>query len=432
MTRVTKQQYLTKKHLARLERERRQTRLILLGSIIVVIAVFMLLGYGVLNEKILKPRRPVAEVGKDKITASDFQEYARFMRQQYINQYVQTYQLAQLFGSDANSKSYFDSSMQQIQSQLEPATLGQNVLNALIEDKLIRQEAAKRGITILADEVNKDVERYFAYFPNGTPTPTATMEPWPTSTLSPLQMTLVPPTATPTASPTPTMTLSTATSTPTQVLAPTQVLTPTLTSTPIPTATPYTADAFKNDYNTYMKELTNIKVSEDIFRKVLENRLYRLKIEDAVLADVKIDQEQIWSRHILVDTEEKAKAVLTRLQSGEDFAKVAQEVSTDQATASSGGDLGWTSKGTLATEYEDAAYKLNIGEISQPVQSSNGWHIIQLLGKEVRPLDQYTFDQLRQTKFQEWLDSQRESVGVNIPDGWLDWVPLDPTLPALQ
>lgn len=134
MTKAPKQQYITKKHLARLERERRQSRLILLSAITVALAVFILIGYGILNEKVLKPRRPLAVVGKDKISANDFQEYARFMRQQYINQYVQTYQLSQLFGSDANSKSYFDSSMQQIASQLEPATLGQNVLNSLIED----------------------------------------------------------------------------------------------------------------------------------------------------------------------------------------------------------------------------------------------------------------------------------------------------------
>ena len=424
MTKEPKQQFLTKKHLARLERERRQIRLILIGAILVFTAVVMLIGYGVLNEKVLKPQRPVANVGADKVSASDFQEYARYMRQQYINQYVQTYQLAQLFGSDENSKAYFDNSMQQLAAQLEPTTLGQNVLNSLIEDKLIRQEAARRGITLSEDELDKDVERFFSFYPNGTPAPTATLAPLPTSTLSPLQMTLVPPTATPTASPTPTMTLPT--STPTQTLEPTQI------STPEPTATPYTSDAFKKDYDTYIKDLTDLKVSETIFRKVLENRLYRLKVEDAILSDLKNEEEQIWTRHILVDSEEKAKEALARLQSGEEFAKVAQELSSDQGSATRGGELGWTSKGTLVTEYEDAAYKLNIGEISQPVQSQSGWHVIQLLGKEIRPIDQYNYEQLRQTKFQEWLDSQREIVGVEIPDGWLDWVPVEPTLPPLQ
>ena len=424
MTKEPKQQFLTKKHLARLERERRQIRLILIGAILVFIAVVMLIGYGVLNKKVLKPQRPVANVGADKVSASDFQEYARYMRQQYINQYVQTYQLAQLFGSDANSKAYFDNSMQQLAAQLEPATLGQNVLNSLIEDKLIRQEGARRGIKLSEDELDKDVERFFSFYPNGTPTPTETSAPLPTSTLSPLQMTLVPPAATPTASPTPTMTLPT--STPTQTLEPTQI------STPEPTATPYTSDAFKKDYDTYIKDLTDLKVSETIFRKVLENRLYRLKVEDAILSDLKNEEEQIWTRHILVDSEEKAKEALARLQSGEEFAKVAQELSSDQGSSTRGGELGWTSKGTLVTEYEDAAYKLNIGEISQPVQSQSGWHVIQLLGKEVRPIDQYKYEQLRQTKFQEWLDSQREIVGVDIPDGWLDWVPVEPTLPPLQ
>ena len=181
-----------------------------------------------------------------------------------------------------------------------------------------------------------------------------------------------------------------------------------------------------------LKELADLKVSEAVFRKVLENRLYRLKVEEAVLADLKSEEEQIWTRHILVETEETAKEVRTRLENGEDFAAVAQELSIDPGSASKGGDLGWTSPGSLVVEFETAANLLNIGEISQPVQTQNGWHIIQLLGKEVRPLDQYTLEQLRLTKFQEWLDSQRESVGVEIPDGWLDWVPTEPTLPVLQ
>jgi parvulin-like peptidyl-prolyl isomerase len=390
----------------------------------------MLLGFGILNEKVLKPRRPVAIVGSDQVSASDFQEYARFMRQQYINQYIQTYQFAQLFGSDESTQAYFDNSLAQIEAALQPATLGQNVLNALIEDKLIRQEAARRGITVSASELDKDVERYFNYYPNGTPTATATTAPLPTSTLSPLQMTLVPPTATPTASPTPTETLPTAT--PTLELTPTQELTPTLTATPAPTATPYTLDAFKTDYDNYVKELADLKVSEAIFRKVLENRLYRLKVEEVILADLKNEEEQIWTRHILVETEEEAKAVRSRLESGDDFAALARELSMDPGSASDGGDLGWTSPGTLVPEFETAANALSIGEISQPVQTTNGWHIIQLLGKETRPLDSYAFEQLRQTKFQEWLDSQRASVGVDIPDGWLDWVPTEPTLPALQ
>ena len=135
-------------------------------------------------------------------------------------------------------KSYFDNSLQQIAAQLEPATLGQNVLNSLIEDKLIRQEAAKRGITISTDELNKDVERYFTYLPERNPNPNRHPAALPTSTLSPLQMTLVPPTATPTASSTPTIRLPTVT--------PTLVLTPTQTATPAPTETPYTARCLQN------------------------------------------------------------------------------------------------------------------------------------------------------------------------------------------
>jgi peptidyl-prolyl cis-trans isomerase D len=430
MAKGPKEQYITKKHMARLERERRQTLIIIISTIVVVVLVFMLLGYGILNESVLKKQRAVAIVGKDKISASEFQDYARYIRTQYLNQYVQTYQLAQLFGSDESTQAYFTNSMDQIAAQLEPAALGQSVLNAMIEDKLIRQEAKRLGVTVSPEELDKDVERFFSYYPNGTPTSEPTMPIAPTSTLSPLQMTLVPPTATLTASPTATMTLPTSTATLTP--EPTQPATPGPTETPVPTSTPYTADAYKTDYNSYVEELATLKIPEKTFRKVLEDRLYRLKVLDAVLADVKPEQEQVWARHILVDSEEKAKEVLTRLQSGEDFATLAKELSVDTGSAQDGGDLGWFGKGVMVQEFEDAAFLLNTGEISQPVQTQNGWHIIQVLGKEVRPLDQSTYDQLRQTKFNEWLTTQRETTGVEIPDGWLEWVPTEPTLPALQ
>jgi peptidyl-prolyl cis-trans isomerase C len=85
--------------------------------------------------------------------------------------------------------------------------------------------------------------------------------------------------------------------------------------------------------------------------------------------------EEVRARHILVATEDEAKKVVERLKKGEDFAKLATELSKDPGSKD-GGDLGYFSKDRMVPEFADAAFKLNKGEISAPVKSPFGWHVI--------------------------------------------------------
>ena len=94
-------------------------------------------------------------------------------------------------------------------------------------------------------------------------------------------------------------------------------------------------------------------------------------------------EEEARARHILVPTEEEAKAALARVKAGEDFAKVATELSKDPG--SQGGDLGWFTKDRMVPEFADAAFKLAPGQISDPVKSQFGWHIIKLEEKRTKP-----------------------------------------------
>ncbi|MFV0280433.1 MAG: peptidylprolyl isomerase [Rhodoblastus sp.] len=93
-------------------------------------------------------------------------------------------------------------------------------------------------------------------------------------------------------------------------------------------------------------------------------------------------EPEIHARHILVPTEEEAKKALERVKGGEDFAKVAGEVSKDPG--SKGGDLGWFTKDRMVPEFADAAFKLEKGQISQPVKTQFGWHIIKLEDKRMK------------------------------------------------
>ncbi len=100
-------------------------------------------------------------------------------------------------------------------------------------------------------------------------------------------------------------------------------------------------------------------------------------------------ETEIHARHILVPTEEEAKAALARVKKGEDFAKVADEVSKDPG--SQGGDLGWFTKDKMVPEFAAAAFKMEPGQISDPVKSEFGWHVIKVEGKREKafpPFDQ--------------------------------------------
>ena len=118
-------------------------------------------------------------------------------------------------------------------------------------------------------------------------------------------------------------------------------------------------------------------------------------------------QEEIHARHILLPTEEEAKKALARVKAGEDFAKVATELSKDPS--GNGGDLGWFTKDRMVPEFSDAAFKLKKGEISEPVKTQFGWHIIQVEDTRMK-----TFPPFEQVKDQaaRYVTQKAESDAV--------------------
>lgn len=432
------QTQLSKKHLARLERERRQTRYIMLGALVVIVAVLGLIAYGILSESVLKALQPVAIVNGDRITTRDFQAQTRYQRQGLIGNAINTYQFIQLFGDSPETQASFASQLAQVQSQLDPTSMGQQVLNQMIQNTLIRQEAERRDITVSEAEVENAFREAFRYYPEGTPTAKPTLVQLPTSTLSALQMTLVPPTATPTETPipaataTPTMTVEL---TPTPVFTPTATITPTITPTsaPSPTPTEYTLEGYQEQYKQTVDNFNeSIGFNEKDLRGILEIQLLQEKVMEAVLSeqDITPEEEQVWARHILVADEATAKLVLDALNAGDEWNTLAAMFSTDTSNKNQGGDLGWFGRGVMVAEFEQAAFGMEVGEVSQPIQTSFGYHIIQVLGHETRSLSDSAYEQLRQQKFQEWLDLQREEANVEIRDYWVERVPAEPTLPA--
>jgi parvulin-like peptidyl-prolyl isomerase len=433
MAKGQKSQIVTKKHLARQQRERLQNRYILLISIAVIVIVVGLISYGVIQQYVLLPQKPVAKVGSASISTKDFQTFTRYERVQYIQQYQQYQQFAQLFGSDQSSLQYIQQYLSQIEFQLQPTNVGQSALDYLIANQLILQEANKRGISVAAAEVTDALENYFGYYASGTPTPTTTSVPIPTSTLNPTQLVLVPPTVTPSATatasltPTPNLTETQQTAIPTIVATPTTILP---TNTPQPTATPYTFDAYKKDLATYMASLhTFAGLSEADYRWIFGMQLLRQKVMDAITADTPREQDQVWARHIVASTQEKAQSVYLRLQNGGDFTTIATEVMTGTTTSV---DLGWFGTGTIDANAEKTVFSTSIGQYTEPIQTTNGWEIYQVLGHEVRALTDSQLNTLKQTNFQNWIDQQKSTENIQTFDIWKTLVPTSPTIPPTQ
>jgi peptidyl-prolyl cis-trans isomerase C len=101
------------------------------------------------------------------------------------------------------------------------------------------------------------------------------------------------------------------------------------------------------------------------------------KFYEKEMGSLKSDQE-VRARHILVDSKDKAREVYEKLAHGSDFARLAKEYSKDPGSKDQGGDLGFFGRGQMVPQFEDAAFRLKKGEISEPFESQFGWHIVRL------------------------------------------------------
>ncbi len=136
------------------------------------------------------------------------------------------------------------------------------------------------------------------------------------------------------------------------------------------------------------------------------------------------EDEQVRASHILVAELETANEIVQELKNGADFAELAAQYSTDPGTKEEGGDLGWFGRGQMVPEFEDAVFAMEVGQISQPVKTQYGYHIIKLTDRkdphipdlsevkdEVR--DDY-LEEMRDKKFDEWYAGIYEQADISI------------------
>lgn len=150
------------------------------------------------------------------------------------------------------------------------------------------------------------------------------------------------------------------------------------------------SDEFKQRLAYYRgKILMDLLLQSEAKAAVSEGAMHQLYDE---AARQMAGQQEVRARHILVKTEDEAKAIIAELKNGADFAELARQKSTDPG-ASEGGDLGYFPRDEMVPEFADAAFKLEKGQISEPVRTRFGWHVIKVEDKRERQVP--TFDQVR-------------------------------------
>lgn len=411
----------TRKQIHMRQRERERTRQVYLGLGFVALLIVIIIGvtYYRLNIAILDQQ--VAVVNNTPILVRDYQARLRYDTHQ-TTQRISQYQgvLSQINPSDqsvAQFANYYQNLLTQEEANL--TALPNTTLETMIDDELVKEEAKKRGITVTAQEINDEIElQVKSGLGYSRPTPTSTAGPSPTSTGTPT-ITLTPTnTATPTWSPTATPTLTqTLTATPTE--GPTE--------TPSPTQTPLSPEAYQTQLGKVRDQLAKQNISFDQFSKIIESQLYRTKLNAVLAKDVPTTEEEVHARHILVKTFDEAKKVEERLKGGEDFIKVALDVSTDSSVKTNLGDLGWFGRGELVQPFEDAAFSLPVMQISDPVTSTFGVHIIQVLAKDPNhPLSASALQQKQADALNQWLQKNRTAPENKISRFFsTDFVPAD-------
>lgn len=169
----------------------------------------------------------------------------------------------------------------------------------------------------------------------------------------------------------------------------------------------------------YGESYESVLAQSNLTEETLKTNIRFTLLQEKALKDVEVTDEEIEkyynqasqelnARHILVEDEETAKEIKAKLDAGEDFAELAKEFSTDPGSGAQGGDLGWFTVGTMVPEFNDAAYALEVDEISEPVQSEHGFHIIQVTEK-------------RDVKDYGKLEDKKEEIRESIAASKADW-----------
>jgi hypothetical protein len=428
-----------------LEEQRQRLVILIVGGAIGLALVAILGGLG--YEFLWKPSRPVAQVGSVSLDRRGYWDEARLA---ITRQIVQNFQLLALFGGNQQFTQQFQGQSPGLSRQVA------NLRNQPIDDTIVsgwetrqikEQGAAPFNPTITQDEINQAIVQDLGQIflpppPAESPDPSGAESETSGSTAAEGADT----------------TEDAAAGTPADadvaaVTEPAASPTPAPTVTPVPTPAPAEAatqvDQILNEiYRLYEIELLAVGVDPTLtnedFRAALDlqyrEQVLNRKIQESLIPDAEFvaseDPERVRARQVLIAVETAegatqeqldaafaaalpdATSVAAELRDGADFAELAAERSDDPGSREVGGVLGFFSRdgvadngATYPPELVEAAFALPAGEISDPIRTIFGWHVIEVTDRDVPPRE----DQLREartTALDEWVAEQRETIGA--------------------
>ncbi|MDM8528169.1 peptidylprolyl isomerase [Anaerolineales bacterium HSG24] len=428
----------TRRQRAYSKKEQQQLHQIYMGLGIIVALIAVLLALGLLYSYVIQPNSTIAQVNDTELTLQQYQDrvrYERFLIDEQLGQIISEITRLREEGNEQFLQFY-----EQLGNQLQQQRflVDQQTLDQMIEETLLAQKASDKGVTVSEEEITEEINRFLAGRSGGVTEASA----------SETVMALVDATATASVwTPTPTRT-------PLPTLEGSEEMTPTATPadtpTPGPTATLniIAVSELSTQHTSWLETLkANANTDEATYRQYIKASILRDKMNEIVSEDAPTTGEQSNARHILInfdhnkpppspdeeneepvelseeeqaaeaekakqETKQLANEIIERLEAGEDFADLAEEYSDDPGSRFSGGELGFVTQGTFVESVDKAIFELPLNELSEPIESQFGWHIIEVLERGDRELSPSDYEQAQRETFTEWLANLQEGATV--------------------
>lgn len=393
---------------------------------------------GLIVELAVVPNQTVAEVQDGSVQMGEWQERVRYERAQIISQITQQ---LDLFIDEENPdpedaeqnalRTIQQFAGQQLGALLSPASVGEQVLELMIQEELLRQGAADRGIAISEAEIDDEIGARYSFYDGGLPTPFPT----PTETVMPT------PSITPIPSATPEGQTEEESAAADPIEEPIAEEFP--TSTPRPTNTPVSQASFDEQLQEDLDAIDELGANTDLYRNQFELNLLREKMGEALFDESGEATEvpHVTAFLLVYGTEAEAAAAMAQIEAG-DFLTVWNTVrSTPPDPTQETPPVAVERVDLTAEEFAqtyintlpDLIVDLEVGEMTDIVEDIDGstqlpvYIIGQVSGKEVKELDQFTILRKQQEALDEWITEQRE-IDVVVFENWRNRVPRQPMI----
>jgi parvulin-like peptidyl-prolyl isomerase len=458
------------------DRKRNLRLMLIVGGIVGVALVLVL--FGVVSELIIKPNSVLAQVEDETIITRDFWKQTRLRQSELENQRVRLQLFSNQFGNSSLFASQIASINATLAS---PLTLGTQVLNDMIEEAVLRIKAPEVGLAVTDDEVDEALREEVARGqgaltePQATETAEAAIEATATAeSFTPTPEDSADAESAATTDVPPSENLPEVPSEDPPTPEPPTILTDALYQEGLRTLEENLREnagmSLANYREVIRGRLLRTKMSETISQDLVSTTGEQARVRHILItvdpepenapppaetpaaepesgdengestpapaaettADVVADDDkddsppapEEWNPDTngdgRVDDAEAlafAQTLHQRILDGEDFADLALRFSNDPGSGSQGGDLGWAARGRYVPEFDEAAFSLEVGEISAPVKTSFGYHIIEVLERDdERPKEEAALQQEYAQAFQTWLQEQVLSLNIDRPD----------------